>query len=93
MDVVPRANESKPKDQSLKSEPPAPRLTVELPVEAQKKSFSLKVPTLKILADYAAFLSAHHRQTIEEERVLESLVAELGKDKAFASWLKERRHA
>ena len=70
----------------------SPRLAVELPVEVQKKSFALKAPTLKLLADYAAFLSAHHGAAIDEDRVLEGLVGGLCRDRAFATWRKEVAH-
>ncbi len=69
-----------------------PKLTVELPVEVQKKSFALKAETLKTLADYAAFLSAHHGKTIDEDRVVEGLIGGLGRDRAFAAWQKGGNH-
>jgi len=69
-----------------------PKLTVDLPVEIQKKSFALRASTLKTLADYAAFLSAHHMKTIDEDRVVEGLIGGLERDRAFAAWQKENHH-
>lgn len=70
----------------------APRLAVEVPVGVQKKTYTLKAPTLKLLTEYAAFLSAHHQVTIDEDRVVESLAGQLAKDPAFIAW-KEAGHA
>lgn len=63
-----------------------PKLMVELPVETQKRSFALKAPTLRTLTHYAEFLSAHYGTAIDEDRVLEGLIAELAKDRAFVQW-------
>ena len=77
---------------SKKKQEKGPRVAVELPVEIQKKTFSLKAPTLKNLADYAAFLTAHHGRAIDEDRVMEGLIGELSRDRSFTTWQKEARH-
>lgn len=92
MEAAAKPKETKPKPPKPKASV-TPRIAVELPVESQKKSFSLKAPTVKLLADYAAFLSAHYGLPIDEDRVLEGAIALLAKDRAFAAWRKGDRNA
>ena len=77
---------------SKRKQEKAPKLVVELPVDVQKKGFSLRISTLNTLADYAAFLTAHHGRLIDEDRVVEGLIGGLTRDRAFASWQKAASH-
>lgn len=69
-----------------------PRIAVELPVTLQKKTFALKETSLRILATYAEFLSEHHGQKVEEERIIDSLIQRLSGDRAFGIWQRKRSH-
>lgn len=69
-----------------------PRIAVELPVTLHKKTFALKETSLRLLTIYADFLSEHHGQKVEEERILDSLIQRLAGDRAFGIWQRKRSH-
>ena len=69
-----------------------PRIAVELPVTLHKKTFALKETSLRLLATYAEFLSEHHGQRVEEERIIDSLIQRLSGDRAFGIWQRKRSH-
>ena len=69
-----------------------PRVAVELPVTLHKKTFALKETSLRLLTTYADFLSEHHGQRVEEERIIDSLIQRLAGDRAFGIWQRKRSH-
>ena len=70
-----------------------PHLAVELPVSNVRKTFALKEHLARDLTQYAAYLSEHHGKAIDEDRVIEGLLATLGKDKAFEAWKRAKEEA
>lgn len=74
----------------LTQKPSLPLLKVELPEGTAKRSFTLKESTIKLLTNYAHYLSEHYSQKVDEDIILESLVRKLAADKGFRSWQKEQ---
>jgi hypothetical protein len=68
---------------------PEPSLKVDFPVPVQKKTFSLKETSLKLVAQYARYLTEHYDQKVDEDMVFEGLVQKLTLDKNFKVWIKE----
>ena len=67
----------------------SPILTVEIPYERTKRSFLLKEKSYQVLVQYASYLSQHHGTKIDEDKVVESLIETLKKDKGFLSFEKK----
>lgn len=65
-----------------------PILAVEIPYERTKRTFLLKEKSYQVLVQYASYLSKHHGTKIEEDKVVESLIDTLKKDKGFLSFEK-----
>ncbi len=63
-----------------------PNVAIEVPIATIRKTFAVKEPLAKDLADYAAFLSEHHGKAIDEDRVVDGLLGSLARDKSFAAW-------
>lgn len=63
-----------------------PKVSVELPVKPVRKYFAIKEPIYQILAQYTAFLSEYHKQKIEEDSIIESLILKIANDRDFKSW-------
>ena len=68
-----------------------PRVTIQLPVKAVRRTFTLPEDLSSTLAEYSQFLSAYHADKVSEDSVVESLLNRLPRDKAFKAWRAERQ--
>lgn len=78
------------KDEQLKKNR-EPNVTIDIPIATVRKTFAVKEPLVKDLANYAAFLSEHHGKAIDEDRVVDGLLSVLRRDRLFAAWLHRER--
>lgn len=63
-----------------------PSIEIDVPISTIRKTFAVKETLVKDLAAYAAYLTEHHGKAIDEDRVIEGLLATLSKDKSFDAW-------
>ena len=64
-----------------------PRFEVQGHIPRKKVTFELPETAIKLLADYAAFLSNGGGYTVSSDSIVERLVDELARDKAFKAHL------
>ena len=64
-----------------------PRFEVQGLIPRKKATFELKETALKLLGDYATFLSNSGGYTVSVDSIVERLVDELARDKAFTAYL------
>ena len=63
-----------------------PSIEIDVPISTMRKTFAVKETLVKDLAEYAAYLTEHHGKAIDEDRVIEGLLATLSRDKSFGAW-------
>lgn len=68
-----------------------PNVSIDIPIATVRKTFAVKEPLVKDLADYAAFLSEHYGKAIDEDRVIDGLLSGLRRDRLFTAWLQGER--
>lgn len=63
-----------------------PSIEIDVPISTVRKTFAVKETLVKDLSEYAAYLTEHHGKAIDEDLVIEGLLATLSKDKSFRAW-------
>lgn len=63
-----------------------PSIEIDVPISTVRKTFAVKETLVKDLSEYAAYLTEHHGKAIDEDRVIEGLLATLSRDKSFGAW-------
>lgn len=78
--------------QTLEPKTITPRLSIPIPDSQVRKTFMLKSQLIAVLTEYTRFLSEHHNRRIDENLVIETLIAKLNKDRHFRAWKAKKKY-